>query len=81
MNSSVIRATCPRQSVVPLPYSSSPWRRGGGEGEGEEEEKEGEGEEEYVAHVLLFFMQILYCKQKPFTKPGKRMLSYNTLPE
>ena len=46
MNSSVIRATCPRQSVVPLPYSLSPWRRGGGGGGGEEGEEEGEGEGE-----------------------------------
>jgi len=44
MNSSVIRATCPRQSVVPLPYSLSPWRRGGGEKEREGEEEEGEEE-------------------------------------
>ena len=52
MNSSVIRATCPRLSVVPLPYSLSPWRKegekgeeeGGGE-EGGEGEEEGEGEE------------------------------------
>ena len=49
MNSSVITATCLRQSVVPLPYSLSPWRRGGGRGEEEERRgggEKGEGEEE-----------------------------------
>ena len=54
MNSSVISATCPRQSVVPLPYSLSPWgggrreeeRRERGEGEEREERGGGEGREE-----------------------------------
>ena len=60
MNSSVIRATWPRQSVVPLPYSLSPWRRG--ERRRKKRGWKSGGGEECVAHILSLFSVCASCK-------------------
>ena len=65
MNSSVIRATWPRQSVVPLPYSLSPWTRGVGEGEGRRRRRRRRGQVCLCAKIGNHFLPLMVDYDMP----------------